>query len=74
MVPVKLNKVSSSNIQAIGRDPESSTLVILFKGGRSYAYTPVTEEMYLELYNAESVGQYFIQNIKTNPEIQCKQM
>ena len=74
MAPVKLNKVSSSNIEAVGWNEESQTLVILFKKGRTYSYTPVSKEMYHNLYNAESVGDYFAQNIRNKPEIVCQQI
>ncbi len=74
MVPTKLNPVKSSNIAAAGYNAEGQRLVILFHNGRSYAYSPVSLDTYNELLTAESVGEYFFKNIKTNPEIKCTQL
>jgi hypothetical protein len=56
--------VSSSNIVAIGYDPDSQTLEIEFKGGALYQYFSVPQSEYESLLNASSIGSYFHANIK----------
>jgi hypothetical protein len=56
--------VISSNIKSIGFDKETTTLEIEFKNGTVYRYEPISEDTYLELIQAESVGKYFNQHIK----------
>lgn len=63
-----MNPVESSQITAIGYDPEARRLFILFKNGAAtYAYENVSEVQYENLMNAESVGSYFSRTIQTNP-------
>lgn len=71
---VKLNPVKSSRISAIGFKEETNTLVILFMNSKAYSYTPVSLDTYNEILTAESVGKYFEQHIKTNPNIKCQQL
>lgn len=66
---ITLHPVKSSNIAAIGHDPETNTLVVEFKKGGKYAYSPVTEEGYLALSSASSIGKYFHGNIRNNSSI-----
>ncbi|MES2826764.1 MAG: KTSC domain-containing protein [Bacteroidota bacterium] len=56
--------VSSSNIAAIGYDPNSQTLEIEFLNGGVYQYFDVPQHVQEELMNAGSQGQYLAQNIK----------
>lgn len=56
--------VSSSSIAAIGYENESETLEIEFLKGGTYQYFDVPENIYKDLMNADSHGQYFAQNIK----------
>lgn len=62
--------VSSSNIAAIGYDPDSNTLEIEFNDGSIYQYFGVSVLVYQELMNAPSHGKYFAQNIKNDYEYQ----
>lgn len=73
-VAVKMTKVNSSNIAAIGYNEVKQTLVVLFHSGTTYTYTPVLKETYEEFLKAESIGKYFYSNIKTNPKIKCQQI
>jgi hypothetical protein len=45
-----------------------------FKQGAIWRYWPVTETAYIAMSTADSVGAYFIKNIKTNPSITCIEM
>lgn len=58
-------KVTSSNIAAIGYDPETKTLEVEFKRGQVYSYKNVPEAAYVAFGEASSKGLYFEQNIKT---------
>lgn len=59
-----MESVTSSNIEAIGYDPDSETLQIEFKNGSTYQYFDVPEKVYEELRDAGSVGAYLSSNIK----------
>jgi hypothetical protein len=61
-------EVKSSQIKSIGYDNESSTLEVEFtsKGNPIWHYQPITAEGYHALLNAESIGKYFIANVRDN--------
>lgn len=57
---------SSSLITGIGH--EGTTLFLRFKsGGNEYTYANVSQLLYMEMRAAESIGKFFIANIKNNP-------
>lgn len=56
--------VTSSNIESIGYDGDSSTLEIEFKNGATYQYFDVPENVFTELRDADSVGGYLAARIK----------
>ena len=56
--------VSSSNLAAVGYDPNTKILEIEFHGGSVYAYSDVPQDIFDELMSAESHGKYFNANIK----------
>jgi hypothetical protein len=59
--------VDSSNIEAIGYDPDSLELHVRFaKSGLTYVYYGVEEWRYQELMQADSKGVYLNANIKPN--------
>jgi hypothetical protein len=60
----ELKPVTSSNIEAIGYDVESTTLFIKFIKGIIYSYSGVSQLIYRYLMNASSVGKYFRDNIE----------
>ena len=66
--------VVSSNINSIGYDGKSKTLEVEFYDGKVYQYSPITQEGYNLLMNAESIGSFFSKNIRNNKDIQCKQI
>ena len=61
-------KVDSSQIVSIGYEPETQKLEIEFKTRSVYEYANVEPEVYAELMSAESIGRFFGQKIKSNPE------
>lgn len=62
----ELTPVTSSQIDAIGHDPETNTLAVRFRGGSTYHYADVTAEQYDEFYRSESLGKHFGANFKNN--------
>lgn len=56
--------VTSSNLASIGYDAENEILEVEFNHGGVYQYFGVPENVYEELMNADSHGQYFDRNIK----------
>ena len=61
---MQLQKVSSSDIAAVGYDPVSQTLAIDFHATGRYHYFSVPPEVYVELMQTPTHGKYFYQNIK----------
>ena len=55
--------VRSSNLVSVGYEPESLTLEIEFATG-IYQYFQVPENVYSDLMDASSIGNYFNQHIK----------
>jgi hypothetical protein len=56
--------VSSSNLASVGYDNTSLTLEVEFNHGGVYQYYNVTEDVYFDLLNADSIGSYFSNNIR----------
>lgn len=56
--------VSSSNVESIGYDPDSSTLEVEFKNGSVYQYFDVPEQIFNDLINAGSIGSYLASVVK----------
>jgi len=56
--------VSSSNVEAIGYNPETRELWVRFIGGSTYVYSEVDERTHEELVNAPSIGSYLNRAIK----------
>ncbi len=57
-------RVSSSMINSVGYDADTQTLDIEFSNGALYSYGGVPQSEYDSLMGAQSVGKYFISNIK----------
>jgi hypothetical protein len=58
--------VSSSNVSEVGYDEGSRTLEVLFTNGSIYQYFDVPPQIYAELIQTGSIGQYLNANIKGN--------
>ncbi|MNE26053.1 hypothetical protein D3C81_713620 [compost metagenome] len=56
--------VNSSNLASVGYDASNQTLEIEFHHGGVYQYYNVTENVYIDLINAGSIGSFFSHNIK----------
>ncbi len=69
---VLLEKVDSSNINAIGFEADSTnevgTLYVRFSEGQIYSYEAVPRALHEEFLAAESKGSFFAQNIKNKTE------
>lgn len=57
---------NSSAISGVHYDAELKELTIRFKHGTAHTYRGVPEEKYQGLMAAESIGQYFYQNIRND--------
>lgn len=60
---MEMKYVESSNIRAIGYDPERAILVIEFNNGGIYEYYDVPQYEYDGLMSADSKGSYAHANI-----------
>ena len=60
----EMHYVDSSNVEAIGYDPNARELHVHFIKSGSYVYLDVEEWVFAEFLQAESKGQYLNQNIK----------
>lgn len=60
----KMQSVKSSQIEALGHDPETNTLHVRFTGGAHYHYDGVDTGTFEAFKNAPSVGSHFYKNIK----------
>ena len=61
---MEMQPVKSSQIASVGHDSETNTLHVEFKGGGTYEYDGVPEEVFFNLLQAESVGQYFGKSVR----------
>lgn len=61
---MQMTPVTSSNIKAVGYDGKTTTLRVRFNSGRTYQYKDVPHEVYTALIGAQSIGKYFLANIK----------
>lgn len=58
-----MKPVESSNLKAVGYDPDARSLHVQFKSGGHYAYANVPPEAHQAFMNADSKGEHFQQNI-----------
>jgi hypothetical protein len=61
---MEMKPVQSSNIEAVGYDPDTQTLAVQFNGGGVYHYAGVSAEAHKALVEAPSVGGHFHQHIR----------
>ncbi len=64
VVYLNREKVESSNLESVGYDKKSQILEVEFHGGEIYQYFGVPEDVFEELFQAPSIGQYFNGNIR----------
>ena len=60
---MNLKKVDSSMVHAIGYDPKSKTLEVVFTSGKIWVYEGVSKKVYQELLKSGSIGSYMRDNI-----------
>ena len=60
---MELTTVESSMIHAVGYDPETCTLEVVFTSGKTYCYEDVPPEEYEGLMAAGSKGRYMRDSI-----------
>lgn len=73
-IPVPMSPVESSQIHAVGHDPQSNRMYVQFLSGKGeergpgsvYHYDNVTAEKYQDFAAAESKGSHFLHNFKKN--------
>lgn len=61
---LKWTGVQSSNIRSLAYHEPTRTLAVKFHNGSLYSYDSVPMDVYDELLNAPSVGQFFARTIK----------
>lgn len=60
----KMHSVSSSNVDAVGYDPDGERLYVRFHSGDIYEYHGVPKDVYEDLLAAPSVGRFLNYEIK----------
>ena len=67
---------NSSNIYAVGHDPERDVMHVQFRGskdkrmpGKTFSYRNVTAEQHRQMMAAPSVGSHFSEHIKAKPDV-----
>jgi hypothetical protein len=77
---MEMKTVKSSQIHAIGYDPETKKLHITFLArdrvtpGATYEYDDITPEQHTALVGAESIGRHFGLHIKGNAAIKFRKI
>ncbi len=61
---MKRTDVDSSMLTSVGYDEKEQILEVEFNHGGIYEYYEVEKKVYDDLMNADSLGHYFINNIK----------
>ena len=64
----EMTPVTSSLIAAVGYDPEMQELSVEFQKGDTYVYRGVTQPVYDAMMEAQSVGHFFLVNVKKQYE------
>mgnify|MGYP001277139878 CR=1 FL=1 len=63
------SQLRSSLIESVEIDRETGEMVINFVSGASYAYGNTSSTDVVSLLTAESPGRWFIENIRSHPEL-----
>ena len=62
--PISLTPVQSSNLQAVGYDPDANVLAVQFGSGHIFHYANVPLKLWEGLEAAPSKGQFYAREIK----------
>lgn len=65
---IKMYKIASSNITALGYDENNKVLRVIFKNNSSYIYTNVEPEVWQIIINSKSKGKSLNENIVRHKE------
>lgn len=71
---IKMEKVESSNIFAIGYLKKDKLMKVKFNNGLVYSYTPVTLKNFNKVLKADSVGKEFNKLIKSDKSLTVEKM
>lgn len=78
---MKLTRVSSSQIYALGHSSEEAnadepadTLEVEFSSGSTWSYRPVSTQRFRALRDAESIGKYFNREIKNADGVKAERV
>jgi hypothetical protein len=66
----EMTPVDSTNVAAVGYDPEAQEIYVQFLSGTTYKYLGTDEQTFEELRDAPSVGSYLNRVIKPNYDYQ----
>lgn len=68
-IEIQLQPVDSSQVRAVGYDPQTRTLSVTFMHGLGsvYQYMNVSPETHSAFVSAESIGSFFGKHLKTLP-------
>jgi hypothetical protein len=66
-----INTPKSSVIKSLDYNNDRKDLTVSFKSGKLYVYTPVSQQFFNKLQNAESKGKFFNKNIRSNEALTC---
>jgi hypothetical protein len=61
-----MTQVFSRALLSVGYDEDAQELYVELKGGRTYIYSDVPQDVFQELMDAGSKGSYFAREIKPN--------
>jgi len=71
---MEMTPIESSLIREVCYKEEIQTLYVRFKNGTMYSYTEVPRNIFDDLMSAESIGKYFVRNIKTSFSFQKEEL
>jgi len=63
---LRREQVKSSVIESIGYDADTRVLEVEFRTGRVYQYFAVPPALHRDLLKAESIGEFFNRNIRSD--------
>jgi hypothetical protein len=66
-----INTPKSLALDSLTYDENRKDLTVKFKSGKLYVYTPVSQQFFNKLTNAESNGRFFNKHIKNNEALTC---
>ena len=71
LIKANIPTPKSTVIKRLYFDNDRNDLSVYFRSGSVYVYTPVSNEFFNKLSNAESKGKFFNKNIRDNEALTC---